>query len=107
MKELLKEFQNMRATDSEYVPKLKEIWRPLYEHMKEEEDQELPMLEKVLEGEKSRALSDEFDKTKAFVPTRSHPSAGENPPFETAMGLMTAPIDKVADVFRKFPSNKT
>ncbi|PYH67181.1 uncharacterized protein BO88DRAFT_344867, partial [Aspergillus vadensis CBS 113365] len=38
-----------------------------------------------------------------FVPSRSHPSAPDKPPFETAIGLMTAPIDHLADLFRKWP----
>lgn len=107
VKKLLKEFQNMEATDSNYVPKLKEIWGPLSVHMKEEEEQDLPALEKALWEGESRSLSDNFGMTKGFLPTRSHPSAGEHPPFETVMGLMTAPMDKIADAFRKFPANKT
>lgn len=30
--------------------------------------------------------------------SRSHPIAGEHPPFETYMGLMTDPIDHIADL---------
>lgn len=39
----------------------------------------------------------------AFVPTRSHPSAPDKPPFETVVGLMAAPIDHLADLLRRFP----
>ncbi|CAI6031142.1 unnamed protein product [Clonostachys chloroleuca] len=107
VKEMLKVFQGMRATDSNYVDKLKSIWGPLSKHIKEEEDGDLPALESKLdEGQgESEALAKSFEMTKAFVPTRSHPSAGEHPPFETVMGLLTAPIDKVADMFRKFPQD--
>ena len=38
-----------------------------------------------------------------FVPSRSHPSAPSKPPFETAVGLLTAPIDHLADLFRSWP----
>ncbi|KAK4074669.1 hypothetical protein Purlil1_12888 [Purpureocillium lilacinum] len=34
-----------------------------------------------------------------FAPTRSHPRAPDKPPFETVVGLMTAPLDKVRDIF--------
>ena len=107
VKELLKEFQNMSATEPGYVAKLKEIWAPLAAHMEEEEKHDLPMLESALAAGESETLSDRFVLTKKFVPTRSHPSAGEHPPFETVMGLMTAPMDKVADAFRKFPQSKS
>lgn len=103
VKELLKEFQNMHAQDSRYVPKLKELWSVLSKHIKEEERQDLPALEQALEPSASESMATSFGRTKAFVPSRSHPSAGENPPFETVMGLLTAPIDHIADLFRKFP----
>lgn len=108
VKELLKTFQNMKASDPDYVNQLQKLWGPLSEHIKEEEERDLPTLEEKLqtvEGE-SASMATSFGWTKAFVPTRSHPSAGEHPPFETAMGLLAAPIDHVADLFRKFPNKK-
>jgi len=73
--------------------------------MKEEESKDLPALETALKSspKNSETMAKSFSRTKAFVPSRSHPSAGEHPPFETVMGLLTAPIDHVADIFRKFP----
>ncbi|GKT53408.1 HHE domain-containing protein [Colletotrichum tofieldiae] len=109
VKELLKVFQNLKPQDPNYLPKLKELWSVLSQHIKEEEQSDLPALESALRnaGEfESESIAKSFGRTKAFVPSRSHPSAGEHPPFETAMGLLTAPLDHVADLFRKFP-NKT
>ncbi|TWU72570.1 hypothetical protein ED733_002055 [Metarhizium rileyi] len=108
VKQLLKEFQEMAAADSNYVNQLKKIWGPLSEHIKEEEERDLPALEQQLqssEGE-SESMAKSFERTKMFVPSRSHPSAGEHPPFETAMGLLAAPMDRVADLFRKFPDKE-
>ena len=95
----------MKASDDGYVAKIEELWGPLSKHMREEEEGDMPELEsklKAAEGE-SESMAKTFGRTKAFVPSRSHPSAGEHPPFETVMGLLTAPFDHVADVFRKFP----
>jgi hypothetical protein len=80
----------------------------LSEHIKDEETIDIPMLEQTLASDHSttgvsESLATKFGRTKAFVPSRSHPSAGEHPPFETVMGLLTAPIDHIADIFRKFP----
>ncbi|KAF2649406.1 hypothetical protein K491DRAFT_708147 [Lophiostoma macrostomum CBS 122681] len=104
----LKEFQNMSSTDPDYVPKLKELWGPLSQHIKEEERDDLPALEKKLEASHqdtgvSERLAKNFDRTKKFVPSRSHPSLGENPAFESVMGMLATPIDRIADMFRKFP----
>lgn len=95
----------MSSSDDDYVPYIKKLWASLEEHIKDEEEHDLPALEKELlaaHGESS-SMAQSFGRTKAFVPTRSHPEAGENPPFQTVMGLLTAPIDIVADIFRKFP----
>lgn len=108
VKEMLKVFQNMKASDPDYVGQLQRLWEPLSEHMKEEEERDLPALEETLqavEGQ-SASMATSFGRTKAFVPSRSHPSAGEHPPFETAMGLLAAPFDHIADLFRKFPDKK-
>jgi len=108
VKELLKEFQNMKPKDANYVPKLKELWSVLSQHIKEEESHDIPALESALQAQagESESMATKFGRTKAFVPSRSHPSAGENPPFESVMGLLTAPIDHIADIFRKFPDKK-
>ncbi|KAL2683368.1 hypothetical protein Neosp_007838 [[Neocosmospora] mangrovei] len=105
VKQHLKKFQGMSSQDTDYVPKLKEIWTLLSKHIEAEEGEDLPALEQALkaEGGQSESMSKSFSRTKMFVPTRSHPSAGENPPFESVMGLMAAPMDRLADMFRKFP----
>jgi hypothetical protein len=78
----------------------------LSKHIDEEERSDLPTLEGALQNQsgESESMAENFGLTKAFVPSRSHPSAGEHPPFETVMGLITAPIDHIADIFRKFPN---
>jgi len=105
IKEHLKEFQNMNAQDPNYVPKLKELGKFLFDHMKEEEKDDVPALEATLDRQTSETLAKNFNRSKHFIPSRSHPSAGENPAFESVMGLLTAPMDKLADMFRKFPDS--
>jgi hypothetical protein len=78
----------------------------LNEHIKEEENDDLPALESALQLEDSEALARSFGRTKKFVPTRSHPMAPDKPPFETVAGLMAAPMDMLGDLFRKFPEEK-
>lgn len=105
----MKEFQQLKAEDARYVTQLKKIWGPLSSHIREEEERDLPALEQRLEAHagESESMATSFGRTKSFVPTRSHPSAGEHPPFETVMGLLTAPMDHLADLFRKFPTEQS
>lgn len=102
---MLAVFQKLKSSDEEFIPKLREIWASLSEHIREEEERDMPALEQKLQQDpgRSESMAKSFGRTKAFVPSRSHPAAGEHPPFETAMGLLTAPLDHVADIFRKFP----
>ncbi|KAK2745689.1 hypothetical protein FQN57_003585 [Myotisia sp. PD_48] len=106
VKELLKKFQGLKASDSEFLPTIKNLMENLSKHIKEEEEGDLPKLEGALDTAESQGLSTSFKRTKAFVPSRSHPSAPDKPPFETVIGLLTAPIDHIADIFRKFPDEK-
>jgi len=75
--------------------------------MKNEELVDLPTLEKALTGDVTADIAKSFERTKMFTPTRSHPSAPDKPPFETVVGLLAAPIDRLADLFRKFPDKST
>jgi hypothetical protein len=77
--------------------------KDLNQHIKEEENDDLPALESAIQNDESESIAKSFGRTKAFVPSRSHPSAPNKPPFETVVGLMTAPVDHLMDLFRKFP----
>ncbi|CRG91189.1 putative hemerythrin-like protein C869,06c [Talaromyces islandicus] len=103
VKEQLKEFQNMTPSDERFLPIIKALMADLAAHIKEEESEDLPRLEAELSREESEGYSKSFSRTKMFVPSRSHPSAPDKPPYETAVGLLTAPIDHLADLFRKWP----
>ena len=80
--------------------------RDLSLHMREEEATDLPALEQVLSEQESENLSAAFQRTKLLAPSRSHPMGPDKPPFETAYGLVTAPIDLLGDLFRKFPRSQ-
>ncbi|EFQ97739.1 HHE domain-containing protein [Nannizzia gypsea CBS 118893] len=104
LKQLLASFQPLSASDAEYRPTLDDLMSKIDMHINEEEDQYLPSLEAVLDPGESEKLARDFERTKVLMPTRSHPSAAvEQPMFETALALVQAPIDKVADLMRRFP----
>jgi len=105
VKKLLHTFQGIKAKDPSFKPTLEELYRVLKSHIEEEERDDLPTLEKHLDSDLSASYGKSFERVKHFTPTRSHPSAPDKPPFETVVGLMTAPIDKLADMFRKFPKD--
>lgn len=85
------------------MPTLDSLMKDLRHHIEEEEGKDLIQLEEALSSTESKELSESFLRTKKFTPTRSHPSAPKKPPFETVAGLMAAPMDKLRDMFAKFP----
>jgi len=102
-KKLLYELERTEVTDAKHATIFKQLWDELEEHMKTEEEHDLPKFEKAISKEDSQAMAKSFGRTKMFVPTRSHPGAPDKPPFETLAGLMAAPIDKLQDLFSAFP----
>ncbi|KAF8953389.1 hypothetical protein BGZ52_011803 [Haplosporangium bisporale] len=107
VKEQLYIFQNLKASDPKFKPTIKALWTDLSEHIKEEEEHDLKLLEKALEEADSEELLQSFNRAKMFAPTRSHPSAPDKPPFENVAGLLAAPIDHLRDLFNKFPNQDT
>jgi hypothetical protein len=99
----LYKFQKLSSADSEFRPTIELLWCELSKHIEEEETHDLPALEKTLSEGDSKAMSKSFKRTKMFVPTRSHPAAPDKPPYETVAGLLATPIDKLGDMFRRFP----
>ncbi|KAK3302853.1 endo-1,4-beta-xylanase-like protein [Chaetomium strumarium] len=106
VKEKLYEFQSMQPSDPNFIPAIDSLWENLAQHIKEEERDDLPALEKAIGAQDSEAMAASFARTKHFVPTRSHPSAPDRPPYETVVGMLSMPMDKLMDMFRKFPEGK-
>jgi len=103
VKEALYKFQKLKPSSPDFIPTLEALMKDLVQHIKEEENDDLTALETAISTAESEGLARSFGRTKAFVPSRSHPSAPSKPPFETVVGLLTAPIDHLGDLFRKFP----
>jgi hypothetical protein len=101
--EKLKAFQNLEAGTPAFITALKSLMDDLAQHINEEETEDLPALDKAISSEDGQSMAKSFGRTKAFVPTRSHPMSPNKPPFETVAGLMAAPIDHLGDLLRKFP----
>ncbi|KAA8900558.1 hypothetical protein FN846DRAFT_892068 [Sphaerosporella brunnea] len=109
LKHKLKTLQSLYPSSKEFTPTLDSLIASLRYHIAEEETHDLPALEDKLairEG-LSRSLARSFERTKWLVPTRAHPSAPDRPPWETVVAFLNAPIDRVRDVFLRFPAGDT
>ncbi|KAJ5659923.1 HHE domain protein [Penicillium longicatenatum] len=106
IKEELAVFQNLKSTDPCFIPTLSVLMGDLAAHVNHE-GVELKNLETNMTPGESKRLAASFDRTKHFVPTRAHPSAPDRPPYQKAVGLITAPLDYLQDLFRKWPEIPT
>ncbi|KAJ5481347.1 hypothetical protein N7475_000159 [Penicillium sp. IBT 31633x] len=106
VKQQLKTFQELASKDPQSVPTLKGLMIDFGAHARHEEDVDLPRLEEFLSKEESVELTKELDRMKIFVPSRAHPLAPTEPFFEEAVRFLMAPIDYLADLFRKWSDGR-
>lgn len=95
----LYELQDTSPTSPKFNPLLEELMDNLHHHIEHEKNEDMPRTEKLLSREESQALALQFQRTKMFVPTRSHPSAPTSSwAFEGITALLAAPIDMLRDL---------
>ena len=106
VKEHLYKLEGMQAGTSEYDSLLKQVMDHLHKHNDSEEQKDLPLLIPKIGHEGSQEAAASFKRTKKFAPTHPHPEAPNKPPFETIVGMMTTPMDKLKDLFMTWPSEE-
>ncbi|KAF5354246.1 hypothetical protein D9756_006998 [Leucocoprinus leucothites] len=104
VKERLYELEGLTPGTEEHALKMQDIVDHLKPHNESEENEDLPLLEAAIGSDESKRAAQSFKNTKKFVPTRAHPGAPNQPPYETLAGFLQAPIDKLKDYFSTFPS---
>jgi hypothetical protein len=103
IKEQLKTFQHTHPSNPQFIPIIKALMVDVSRCIDDEETNDLMKLEESLNEKDSNSLAKSFVRTKALVPSRSHPKIPKGPPLGTAFGLVTTPIDQIADMFRRWP----
>ncbi|KAI0090652.1 hypothetical protein BDY19DRAFT_887395 [Irpex rosettiformis] len=104
VKEQLYKLEGLKTGTQEFDGLLSRTMASLHHHNDDEEIDDLPDLEAVIGQDATKKAALNFKKTKKFVPTRTHPSAPNQPPLETFVGFLAAPIDKLKDAFASFPT---
>jgi len=96
----------MTPTDPRFWPKLDTLMQVLHHHIEHEKTEDMPRLEALLSREESESIARSFQRTKNIVPTRSHPAAPTEYYLENLAALLTAPLDRLGDWMRDFPTEK-
>ncbi|KAK4871019.1 hypothetical protein LT330_000256 [Penicillium expansum] len=107
LKEMLYVFQDLNCSDPRFLPTITMLMEGLAKHMRDEESNDLVILEETLTSDESEKLGQSLSRTKMFLPSRSHPYDLENPRFETVADLLMAPLDYLQDLFRRWPEEES
>lgn len=104
IKEKLAVFQNLSCSDPRFIPTLTILMEDLSAHIHIKETRDLVKLEGAITAEESQRLARSFDRTKFFAPTRAHPGLPDRP-YVTAAALIAAPLDRLQDLFQRWPDD--
>ncbi|KAI0846322.1 HHE domain protein [Daldinia vernicosa] len=107
IKDQLYRLQNLKAEDPDFEPTIRSLFSNLQQHVKEEEEHDIPELEAKLDEDSLLRLRNSFERTKSLVPTRSHPRLPRTLPLEAAAALLVAPIDKSGRSTRQWTGQGT
>ncbi|CAG8473400.1 2047_t:CDS:2 [Diversispora eburnea] len=102
IKKDLSKLDEIKVSDIGYNELFKKIMKTFDKHAREEENEIFPGLANEIHENKRKELGRKFIITRSTVPTRPHPSAPDKPPMEIAVGLATAPLDKLRDAPRDY-----
>lgn len=100
-------FQDLNSSDPRFFPTITMLMEGLARHMRDEEANDLVILEETLTSDESEELGETLSRTNMFLPSRSHLYDLDNPRFETVADLITAPLDRLQDLFRKWPEEES
>jgi len=96
------------AGSAEFRSTLNEMMSNLTLHMKHEETDEFPRLDAAISQADLDSYAKKFENRKLIAPTRPHPGAPDSGGVtQTLAALLTAPIDKLRDMFKDFPPEPT
>jgi len=106
IRELLYTLDQTKVDDPSHPAKLKAAVDAVTEHVKEEESEVLPLIEKNYNLDELQRLGKAFQDHKYTATTRPHPSAPLQGPFAAAANIVSKPIDLARDAIRQATEKK-
>jgi hemerythrin superfamily protein len=101
VKWVLSELEGMPADHERFDAKVSVLMENVRHHVKEEEKQLFPQVNKLLDRATLDELGDAMAQGKKTVPTRPHPRSPDEPPDNLMAGAGAALMDKAIDAGRK------
>lgn len=104
-KTILDELYSMDRTSERFLAKARVLMENVDHHIKEEEDNLLPDLQKHWSRERLEDLGEEFARAEKSAPTRPHPFLPDQGIFAASCQYVAAGIDKLLDATRDMMSS--
>jgi iron-sulfur cluster repair protein YtfE (RIC family) len=101
MKLVLAELDAMDASDERYLAKFHVVREAVESHIEEEEGKLLPLLERKLDAETSKNLTDAMRIMKTAAPNHPHPASPDEPPGNLVAAMLAKMGDAGKDLIRK------
>jgi len=102
----LAELDKMGPKDERFEAKVTVLMENVRHHVKEEEQELLPRIQKALDARARKELGDLMAKAKKAAPTRPHPGAPDTPPGNIFSGAVAALYDRSRDMIRAATSRR-
>ncbi|ATB31502.1 hemerythrin domain-containing protein [Melittangium boletus] len=96
----LKELEGMSAEDERFDAKVTVLIENIRHHVKEEEGDLFPKLEKLMGKAELEALGEALEQAKKTVPTHPHPKSPDSPPGNLVAGVLAKILDAGRDAAR-------
>jgi len=97
---LLSELDGMSSTDERFDAKVTVLIENVRHHVEEEEKEMFPAVRKALSRSDLDDLGAVLARAKKVAPTRPHPKAPDEPPFNVIAGLVSGLIDRARETGR-------
>jgi len=94
VKNLLYELDQMKVSDAGYVEKMNLVIKEVSHHVKEEEQNIFPKLDRAMSREENIKLGQEFLDAESKAPPRPHPSAPAHYPLNVAANMFGKVLDE-------------
>jgi hemerythrin superfamily protein len=105
VKLVLAELDKMKVDDERYDGKIHFVTEAVETHIEEEEDELLPRLDKVLDAEQRKMLSQAMVKMKGVAPNHPHLRLPDVSPAGLVAGIVAKVLDAGKDVVRRVTSS--
>ncbi|WP_434387864.1 hemerythrin domain-containing protein [Melittangium boletus] len=97
----LKELEGMSPEDERFDAKVTVLMESVRHHVKEEETELFPKLEKLMGKAELEALGEALAQAKKMVPSRPHPKSPDTPPGNLIAGVLAKLMDAGRDAARE------